>query len=92
MATGKTPKSGMGVEATVSKLRQTIQSLRTNHAIYENDMKREVDGLRTKYGLNSIEEGVSEIDKIDKLLAAKENELSAITNKISAAMEKYSGH
>jgi hypothetical protein len=89
---GKTPRTPIAnPEEVAQKLKATISSLKTNLAIYDNDMKRELERLRTQYGINSIEEGIQEVEKLDALLDQKNNELDNITNKISVAMEKYSG-
>lgn len=87
--TRKNPVNPVNPEEMVNKLKRTISSLSTNLAIYDNDMKRELENLRTQYGINSIEEGIKRVEELDGILEVKNRELEEISQKISVAMRSY---
>lgn len=93
MAT-KTPKrkpTKVNPEELVNKLRKTIQGLKTNIAIYENDMQRAVQSLKDQYGIETIEEGIQMVESLDAELQEKEKDLDSIAAKIEVALRNYSG-
>jgi hypothetical protein len=76
-------------EEVMNRLKQTIESLRTNLAVSEHSMNEALEKLRMDYGIESIEEGIETVERIDKELQAKEEELAKTANEISTAMESY---
>lgn len=76
-------------EVVVKKLRQTIDNLKTNLAVSEHNMNEAMEKLKMDYGIESIEEGIETVGRIDKELREREEALNQIAVEISTAMENY---
>lgn len=81
---------GQSVEATVAKLRSTIDGLKSNLAIYDHNIAQSLEKLKADYNIDTIEAGIDMVERIDVELRAREVELEKTTQEIAVALEAYS--
>lgn len=83
-------KSGQSPEEVVKRLRKTVSDLRNNLLISEHNMSSVMEKLKFDYGIDSIEEGIETVQRIDQELQQRDVQLEKITQEISVALENYS--
>ena len=77
-------------EQVVKKLKEVIGNLNSNLAIYEHNMNEALEKLKMDYGIESIEEGIETVERIDAELQEREAALAETIREISVALENYS--
>lgn len=77
-------------EQIVNQLKQKVSSLKTNLAIYENDMARASKELQDTFDVDSIEAAMNSVDELNEEIDLLKDERSKIIEKIKIVMQKYS--
>jgi len=79
----------MARERSITELKERLDSLKTNIAIYENSRKKIVDELKDKYSVKSSKEALAKKEDLKKKIQDLNDKKLAALKTASMLIEKY---